>query len=99
MSSYAGKLLRVNLSNGQIKAEPIPQEIYRAFMGARGIGIKYLYDELKPGIDPLGPENKLFLGAAVLGGTTGQGFSRWLAMTKSNGGCRERKTRRRALPP
>ncbi len=83
MSSYAGKLLRVNLSNGQIKAEQIPEEIYRAFMGARGIGIKYLYDELKPGIDPLGPENKLFLGAATLGGTTGQGFSRWLAMTKS----------------
>ncbi len=83
MSSYAGKLLRVNLSNGLTKAETIPEEMIRTFLGPRGFGIKYLYDELKPGSDPLGPENKLFLGAAVLGGTTGQGFSRWLAMTKS----------------
>ena len=83
MSSYTGKLLRANLTTGAVKVEPIPEQVTRDFMGPRGLGIKYLYDELKPGTDPLGPENKLFLGAGIISGTTGQGFSRWLVMTKS----------------
>ena len=83
MSTYTGKLLRVNLTTGAITVEPIPEQVIRDFMGPRGFGIKYLYDELKRGGDPLGPENKLFLGAGVLCGTTGQGFSRWLVTTKS----------------
>jgi aldehyde:ferredoxin oxidoreductase len=83
MSTYAGKLLRVNLTTRAIAVEPIPEQVLRDFMGPRGLGIKYLYHELKPGIDPLGPENKLFLGTGALAGTAGQGFNRWLAATKS----------------
>ncbi len=77
MSTYTGKLLRVNLTTGATAVESIPEQVVRDFMGPRGFGIKYLYDELKPGIDPLGPENKLFLGASMLGGTFGQGFAKW----------------------
>jgi len=83
MSTYTGKLLRANLTTGAVKVEPIPEQVIRDFMGPRGFGTKYLYDELKPGIDPLGPENKLFLEAGALCGTTGQGFSRWLVTSKS----------------
>jgi aldehyde:ferredoxin oxidoreductase len=83
MSIYTGKLLRVNLTTGAIAVEPIPEQVIKDFMGPRGLGIKYLYHELKPGIDPLGPENKLFLGAGILCGTHGQGFNRWLVTTKS----------------
>jgi len=72
MSTYTGKLLRVNLITGAIAVEPIPEEVIGGFMGPRGIGIEYLYHELKPGIDPLGPENKLFIGAGALSGTAGQ---------------------------
>jgi aldehyde:ferredoxin oxidoreductase len=83
MSTYTGKLLRVNIATGATAVEPIPDQVVRDFMGPRGFGIKYLYDELKPGIDPLGPENKLFLGASILGGTYGQGFAKWGITTKS----------------
>ncbi len=83
MTTYTGKLLRVNLSTGATAVEPIPEQVIRDFIGPRGIGLKYLYHELKPGIDPLGPENKLFLGTGVLSGTSGQGFNRWLVTTKS----------------
>ena len=80
---YAGKLLRVNLTNGTAKAEKIPESIKRDYIGGRGFGIKYLYDELLPGIDPLSPENKLLLLTGPLCGAGANACSKWLAVTKS----------------
>ncbi len=80
---YTGKLLRVDLTTGKTSTETIPADIMRDFIGCRGFGIKYLYDELAPGIDPLSPENKLFLLTGPLCGTTSQGCSKWMAVTKS----------------
>src|SRR4030043_401067 len=76
-------LLRVNLSSGKSKEEDIPQKIQDEFVGARGFCARYLYDEVKPNIDPLSPENKLFLTAGPLAGTSAQAFSKWIAVTKS----------------
>jgi len=53
------------------------------FVGGRGIGIKYLYQELSPGIDPLGEDNKLFFAIGPLAGTGALSFSRWMVITKS----------------
>jgi len=81
--AYAGKLLRVNLNSGATKVELLPEEIKRDFIGARGFGIKYLYDELTPGIDPLSANNKLLLLTGPLCGTPAQAGSKWVAVTKS----------------
>ena len=68
---YAGKILRINLSNKTTREEPLSEEMARDFIGGAGFGIKYLFDEVKPGTDPLGPENKLifapgpFTGAGI----------------------------------
>ena len=78
-----GQFLRLNLSDGLIRVEPIPKQILRAFIGGRGLGAYYLYHELPPSIDPLGEENKLLLLTGPLAGTGGQGFSKWVAMAKS----------------
>jgi len=83
MSTYTSQFLRVNLTTGAIKVEPIPEQVKRDFVGGRGFGIKYLYDELAPGIESLGPENKLLFLTGPLGGTAAQGFSKWVAVTKS----------------
>lgn len=83
MAGYGGKLLRVDLSRGQISQELIPEEAKLAFVGGRGLGIKYLYDELAPGTDPLGPGNKLLLLNGPLAGTNAQSVSRWMVITKS----------------
>lgn len=83
MPSYTGKLLRVNLSRGESRVEVIAEQLQRNFLGPRGFGIRCLYDELAPGIGPLSAENKLVMGVGLLGGTTGQGFSKWVVMTKS----------------
>jgi aldehyde:ferredoxin oxidoreductase len=78
-----GKLLRVNLSNSRIGNESVPESIAADFIGGRGYGIRYLYDELFPGTDPLGEENKLLMITGPLAGNTAQGVSRWMVCCKS----------------
>ncbi|MFA5316780.1 MAG: aldehyde ferredoxin oxidoreductase family protein, partial [Dehalococcoidales bacterium] len=46
-------------------------------------GVSWLYDELKPGIDPMGPENKLIFLTGPLCGTNAQCFGRWKVFFKS----------------
>lgn len=67
--AIAGKILHVDLSKEQIWTEPVPEEWVRKFIGSRGINAKILWDTLKPGIDPLSPENTLIFGTGTLSGT------------------------------
>lgn len=60
--AFAGKILRVNLSNGQISTEPT-SDYAREWLGSTGIAIKMLYDELKPWVTPYEPSNKIIFGA------------------------------------
>jgi len=66
---YTGKILRINLTNQTSKKEKLPLNVAKDFIGGAGFGIKYLYDEVKAGTDPLGPENKLFFAPGPLSGT------------------------------
>jgi aldehyde:ferredoxin oxidoreductase len=68
MFGYGGKILRVNLSTGKISTESLPDKLIRNYIGGRGFAAKILYDELKPGIDPLGPDNKVVLASGPLSG-------------------------------
>ena len=77
------KLLRVNLSTGQIKEEDISNRIAVDFVGGRGFGVKYLYDEIPPNTDPLGRDNKLLIGVGPFAGTNAQSLSKWMVYTKS----------------
>ncbi len=56
---YNGKILRVNLSDGSHSVEEPSEVWYRTYFGGRGFNAYFLMKELKPGVDPLGPENKL----------------------------------------
>ncbi|MEX2689175.1 MAG: aldehyde ferredoxin oxidoreductase family protein [Candidatus Njordarchaeum guaymaensis] len=69
MGGWAGKLLRINLSNGKIVKQDLPADLAKDFLGGRGFGIKILWDELKPGTPPLSPENKLIFAVGPLTGT------------------------------
>ncbi|MCK9444346.1 MAG: aldehyde ferredoxin oxidoreductase family protein [Tissierellaceae bacterium] len=59
LKGYAGKLLFVNLSTGEIKREDLSEELARNFIGGYGIGAKILYEMMPKGADPLGPESVL----------------------------------------
>ena len=69
---YAGKILRVNLSNGRITTEPTAKYA-KEWLGGPGLAIKILYDELKSWVTPYDPANKVILGAGSLLGTTAPG--------------------------
>ena len=83
MSSYGGSLLRINLTTRTATTEILPERVKRDFLGGRGFGIKYLYDEVPVGADPLGPENRLIFANGPLTATKATSCSRWVAYTKS----------------
>jgi aldehyde:ferredoxin oxidoreductase len=67
--SYRWEVLRVNLSSGIVKKEPLNESWARKYFGGRGLGAKYLYEELREGVDPLSPDNKVILATGPLTGT------------------------------
>lgn len=69
MKGWMGKLIRVNLSDKTIKTEKLNMEDANLYLGGRGLGSKYLYDEIDPTIDPLSPDNKLIFMAGPMTGT------------------------------
>ena len=81
--SYAGKILRVNLSNKTVKAEDTRKDVAQLLLGGNGYAAKILWDELKPGIDPLSPENKIVLMTGPITGTGAPGSGFWEACFKS----------------
>ena len=54
---YMHKYLDVDLTSGTIHEKKLDPELAEKFIGGKGLGAKILYDELKAGTDPLGPEN------------------------------------------
>ena len=83
MKGWHGKLLRVNLSDGEIKTENIDPKIAKDYLGGRGWAIRYLYDEVDPKIDPLSSENKLIFATGPLTGTPAPTGNRYMVITKS----------------
>ena len=66
---FMGKVLRVNLSEGELSTEEIPDIWAREYLGGAGLATKYLYDEMPSGADPIGPENPLIFMTGPLTGT------------------------------
>ena len=61
----------------------MPLKVAKDFIEGAGFGIKFLYDQVKPGIDPLSPENKLFFAPGPFTGTTIPCASRIAVTVKS----------------
>ena len=79
---WTGKLLRVNLSTGEHAVETVPDEWQRQYLGGRGLAAKYLYEEMDPTADPLGPDNKLILATGPMTGTATPTGARYMVVTK-----------------
>ncbi len=80
--SWAGKILRVDLTNGTVKAEPLNMAWAQAYIGSRGLASKYLVEELDPKVDPLSPANKLIWSTGPLTGTMASTGGRYTVVTK-----------------
>jgi aldehyde:ferredoxin oxidoreductase len=67
---YAGKILSVDLSRGEVSQAPLTQEMARTYLGTRGFITRTLWDEVGPEVDALGPDNVLIFSTGPLCGTT-----------------------------
>jgi aldehyde:ferredoxin oxidoreductase len=77
------KLLRVNLSEGNVKEELIPEGKLKLYLGGRGLGVKYFTEEVDSKIDPFEPGNKLIFATGPLTGTQVPTSGRFSAVSKS----------------
>jgi aldehyde:ferredoxin oxidoreductase len=77
------KYLDVDLSTQKIFEKNLDTKLAEKFIGGKGLGAKILYDTLKPGIDPLGPENIILFMTGPLSGTSVVTSGRWCIVTKS----------------
>jgi aldehyde:ferredoxin oxidoreductase len=80
--TWQNKILRVNLSTGSCEIEPLNMEWADAYLGSRGLGSKYLYEEMDPAADALSAENKIIFATGPLTGTMASTGGRYTVVTK-----------------
>jgi aldehyde:ferredoxin oxidoreductase len=83
MQGWTGKILDVNLSNGDIKTSPLDMQMARHFLGGRGLGARLLWDLVGPEVEPLSPENVLIFTTGPITGTGSQTSNRFNVSSKS----------------
>ena len=76
------QILRVNLTEGTCNIEPLNMEWAEQYLGQRGLGTKYLSEEMDPSVDPLSPENKVIFATGPLTGTMASTGGRYSVITK-----------------
>ncbi len=79
---WTRKILRVDLTKGTCKSEPLNMEWAQKYLGQRGLASKYLVEEIDPKCDPLGPGNKLIMATGPLTGTCASTGGRYSVITK-----------------
>lgn len=80
--SWQQKILRVNLSKGSCTIEPLNMKWAEEYLGQRGLGSKYLLEEMDPAADALSAENKLIFATGPLTGTMASTGGRFSVITK-----------------
>ncbi len=82
LGGFCGTVLVVDLTRGEVSKEPLPEESARDYLGGLGLTIKLAWEHIRPGADPLAPENPIVLGAGPLVGTDLPSASRVYSVTK-----------------
>jgi len=80
--SWAGKILRVNLTAGTVKTEPTNMTWAKQYLGSRGLATKYIVEEVDPKVDPLAADNKIIWATGPLTGTMASTGGRYTVVTK-----------------
>jgi len=82
LGGYADKVGHVDLTTGTVEYKPIPEDWKRKYIGARGVGVRYVF-EAGPQVDPLGPDNLLCFMNGPLTGSEANMSGRMAVVTKS----------------
>src|SRR5574342_1068719 len=79
---YMGKVLRVDLTQGLIREEPLEAEVAGKHLGGTGLGVEYLYNEVPPGVEWDDPKNRIIMASGPMGGTPVAGTGTFSLVTK-----------------
>ena len=82
LGGYANRIGWVDLSAGKVEVKPIAESDARKYIGGRGLGVKYVYDN-GPKVDPLSPDNILCFMNGPLTGSEANMSGRMAVVTKS----------------
>jgi aldehyde:ferredoxin oxidoreductase len=83
VKGYGGRLLFVDLTTGQARAESLDDGTARALLGGNGLAARVLYDHVPAGIDAFDAGNAVVFGVGPITDTTVPGNSRACVATKS----------------
>ena len=83
MAGFEGKMLEVNLTDGTVKASMVDKDSLRKFIGGSGLGAKLMLDRVAPDVEPLSPDNTLFILTGPTSGTSIPGGARFAVCAKS----------------
>jgi aldehyde:ferredoxin oxidoreductase len=83
MHGYWGKLLRVNLSSGDVAVEDVDEAVFDSYIGAKGVGAYYFCKEMEKGVEPLSSDNIVILSTGPYQGTEIPAAGRFATITKS----------------
>ncbi len=82
LGGYADHVAHIDLTKGSVEYKGIPEEWARKYIGARGLGVRYVFEN-GPGVDPLSPDNLLCFMNGPLTGTAAAMSGRLAICTKS----------------
>jgi len=82
LASFGRDVVHVDLGSGAIEKRPAPLEWVQKYIGARGLGVRYLLEN-GPQVDPLSPENLLCFFNGPLSGSETSMSGRWACVTRS----------------
>ncbi len=77
------KVARIDLREWKAREERIPEKLLRKYIGGRGLGAYLALREIPPKIDPLSPENRIYILTGPLTGTGAFQSGRYHVVGKS----------------
>jgi aldehyde:ferredoxin oxidoreductase len=83
MRGYGGRILHVDVTNGQVRVEPVPEGMARSLVGGNGFAARLLLDHVPAGVDPYEPANVVAFAVGPITDTAVPGNSRACVATKS----------------
>jgi aldehyde:ferredoxin oxidoreductase len=83
MAGFEGRMLDINLTNSAIETNKVDKHLLRQYIGGSGLAAKLFFDRVSPDVDPLSPENILFILTGPLSATNIPGGSRFSVCAKS----------------
>jgi aldehyde:ferredoxin oxidoreductase len=84
IGGYTGRILRVDLGREQISEESLDDETLRKYVGGTGLGTKYLYEEVPPGVGWSDADNRIMFFTGPLGGTKVSGSGTFSVVSKGS---------------